>query len=957
MDETRRVELLQMLGLLNADPDPAFDRLTRIAAAVTRSEIAAVSFMDHESQWVRSRVGPVRQRLPLGETFCARALECRALFEVPDATLDERFRTHDIVTGPRAIRSYAGQPIAFEGVALGTLCVMDRAVRTLSPAQHAILADLAGMVEGLLELRHKQRLLGDERRRAVELADALRDSEARLADAQRVAGMGSWERDVQTGAISWSAGLFEIIGANPAQGPLGPCVLRERVLPEDLPRYDAAAARAVGEGLPTREEFRIVRPDGAIRWMNAVCEPVRDAAGRLSRIRGTVQDITARQEQRLALQHSEERYRRIVETAEEGIWTIDAARKTTFVNPKMARMLGYEPEEMIGRHLFEFMDERAREQAALKLERRARGISEQHDFRLQRRDGSDLWTAMSTSPILDERGAYAGSLAMVTDITERRRAETALRQSEARFRSLTALSADWFWELDADFRLKEVVAGESTTKRLGAPRHVGMRPWEAGEDRKGVDAEVWARHRAQLEAHEPFRDFEVKAAGTDGTPQFLSISGEPIFEEGRFAGYRGVGRNMTEQRTAQHAREQLEVQLRESQKMEAIGVLAGGIAHDFNNVVAGILGNVALALQDLPPGHPVADSLEQIRKAGLRGRGLVQQILAFARRQPREVENLELRPLVDECIGLLRATLPAGVQIESVVDPEPLHVLADATQVGQVLMNLCTNAWHALEGPTGRIEIGLRGVVLDAEAARRVSATLPAGRYACLTVHDNGRGMDEETRQRIFEPFFTTKPLGEGTGLGLAVAHGIVAAHGGAVAVDSEEGAGSTFRIYLPRVKGASPAERSMPLAAAHHGRGERVLYVDDDEVMVVMVERLLQRLGYDPVCHNDPAAAIAAVRAHPDDFDVAVTDLNMPGLSGLDVARELSRLRSDLPVIISSGNLPEQLQADARHAGVRALLHKQYTLEELGAVIHWVLAGGQRLGLEPLQAAGGRGG
>jgi PAS domain S-box-containing protein len=882
MEDPRRVELLQMLGLLNADPDPAFDRLTRIAASVTGAEIAMVSFMDAERQWIRSRVGTDCTQAPLSDTFCARALASRALYEVPDATLDAEFAVHSLVAGERAIRSYAGQPITFEGVVLGVLCVMDPQVRTLAPAERAILVDLAGMVEGVLALRHQQRLVGEERRRALELADALRDSEFRLADAQRVARMGSWERDLGSGDIAWSAGFFEILGVDPADGPMGACKLRERVHPDDIARYDAAAVRAVGEGLTTHEEFRVVRPDGSVAWMAAVSEPVRGADGRLARLRGTIQDITVRQEQRLALQRSEERYRRIVETAEEGIWTIDAASVTTFVNPKMARMLGYEPREMIGRSLLDFMDGPARDQAARNVERRAQGISEQHDFRLQRKDGTDLWTAMSTSPILDERGAYAGALAMVTDITERRRAETALRQSEARFRSLTALSADWYWELDADFRLKEVVAGEATTTRLGAPRHLGMRPWESGGDRKGVDAEVWARHRAQLEAHQPFRDFEVRSPGKDGTEQFLSISGEPIFdEEGRFAGYRGVGRNLTEQRSAQRARERLEGQLLEAQKMEAIGVLAGGIAHDFNNVVAGILGNVALALQDLPPGHPGADNLEQIRKAGLRGRRLVQQILAFARRQPREVENLELRPLVDECIGLLRATLPAGVQIESVVEREPLHVLADTTQIGQVLMNLCTNAWHALEGAAGRIEIGLRAVELDAAGARAIAAALQAGRYACLTVRDNGRGMDEDTRTRIFEPFFTTKPVGEGTGLGLAVAHGIVAAHGGAVAVDSEEGAGSTFRIFLPRVDGASAAERPAPLAATHRGRGERVLYVDDDEVMVVMVERLLQRLGYDPVCHSDPSAAVAAVRERPEEFDVAVTDLNMPGLSG----------------------------------------------------------------------------
>jgi len=554
---------------------------------------------------------------------------------------------------------------------------------------------------------------------------------------------------------------------------------------------------------------------------------------------------------------------------------------------------------------------------------------------------------------LDDLAAVAGELlaqrgdqARARERAERDRllaqaTEEGLRRSEARFRSLSALSADWYWELDADLRLVEVVGGPSSRRDIRARSRVGQHPWEDTE--AGVDPEVWARHRAQLEAREPFRDFEIQAdGGPDGVRQVLTISGEPVFDDdGRFMGYRGVGRNVTEQRRARMAREQLEAQLREAQKMEAIGVLAGGIAHDFNNVVAGILGNVALALQDLPPGHASSQSLEQIRKAGLRARGLVQQILAFARRQPREVARCELQPLVEESLDLLRVTLPAGVQLEAELVAEPLHVLADATQVGQVLVNLCTNAWHALEGSRGRIVIGLQAEDLDEAAARRIAAALPAGRYACLSVRDDGRGMTAATRARIFEPFFTTKPVGEGTGLGLSVAHGIVAAHGGAIGVESEEGAGSVFRIYLPRAAEAVADGRPPAPDPAPHGRGERVLYVDDDEVMVVMVERLLQRLGYDVTCHQDPQAALAAVRARPDAFDVAVTDLNMPGLSGLDVAREIARVRCDLPVIISSGNLPDELQDDARQAGVRALLHKQYTLEELGPTIRRALEGG----------------
>ena len=269
-------------------------------------------------------------------------------------------------------------------------------------------------------------------------------------------------------------------------------------------------------------------------------------------------------------------------------------------------------------------------------------------------------------------------------------------------------------------------------------------------------------------------------------------------------------------------------------------------------------------------------------------------------------------------------------------------------------MNLCTNAWHALDGGAGRVRVALEAVHLDADAARQLSTTLAPGRYARITVSDNGRGMSAATRARIFEPFFTTKPVGEGTGLGLAVAHGIVAAHGGAIGVETAEGQGSAFAIHLPRIEPMAGAERPAAIAATQRGRGERVLYIDDDEVIVVMVSHMLERLGYAPTCVSDPLAAIDAVRRDPEGFDVAVTDLNMPLVSGLDVARELARIAPALPVVISSGNIPEQLQSDARAAGVRALLHKQYTLEELGAVIHWVLAGGQRLGMEPLQSVRG---
>ena len=954
-DDIRRLDLLRMLDLLSPDPEPAFDRLSRIAASVTGSEIAMITFIAGDRQFIRSRVGIPASEASAWEGLCICTPDGAELVEICDATRDERFVGKEFA---RAIRSYVGMPVLFDGLAVGTVCVLDSRPRRLSDDQRAILGDLAGMVESLLQSRHKQLLLHQERQRAVELAAALGESE-RLARESAERDRLLWQTSTDVVLTMGEDSLIRF--CNPAILPLlgyRPEDVLGRPLamlqPERLRAAHRHGLERYVESGKRKLDWRAVEVVALHRDGREI--PVEVAFSDMQiggrRIFGAfLRDVSQRVQQQQALQRSEERYRRIVQTAEEGIWMIDAASVTTFVNPKMASMLGYTVQEMLGRPMYDFMDEHARATARENVRRREQGISEQHDFRLARKDGGDLWTAMSTSAAFDDAGHYAGALAMVTDITERRRAEEALRESEERFRSLTVLSSDWYWEHDKEFRLTKVAGGRAYDNSVGLRRVIGQRPWEAASE--GMDPADWDRHRRQLEAHEPFRDFEITHRGADGDLYTVSVSGEPVFDaDGRFTGYRGVGRDITEQRRGQTLRLDLEAQLRESQKMEAIGVLAGGIAHDFNNVLAGILGNVALASQDLPPEHPAAASLEQIRKASLRGRGLVQQILAFARRQPREVASCELRPLVEDCIGLLRSTLPAGVTLEVSLCDEPLFVMADATQVEQVLMNLCTNAWHSLGGRPGRIAVALAGADLNADAARQLGAGLTPGAYARLSVVDDGRGMDAETRARIFEPFFTTKPVGEGTGLGLAVAHGIIAAHGGVIRVQTTQGQGSTFEIYLPRSAGAIRTDRPAPLAVARRGHGERVLYIDDDDVMVVMVERLLQRLGYVATCLQDPAHAVEVVRAAPQAFDVVVTDLNMPGLSGLDVARALQRIRADLPVIISSGNLPDQLQGEARQAGVRALVHKQYTLEELGAVIHWVLAGGQRLGLEPLQTS-----
>lgn len=405
---------------------------------------------------------------------------------------------------------------------------------------------------------------------------------------------------------------------------------------------------------------------------------------------------------------------------------------------------------------------------------------------------------------------------------------------------------------------------------------------------------------------------------------------------------RAVLTDLTQRLAAEAAHQALESQLRESQKMEAIGILAGGIAHDFNNILAAILGNVVLAQQDVGEGHEALISLAQIRQAGVRARGLVQQILAFSRRQPDAPVRLALQPSIQETLALLRATLPAGVDLDAWLGTEPLVVLADATHLQQVVMNLCTNAWQAMPAEGGRIELQLDAVRRGKDASHQLPAGLAAGRWARLRVRDNGCGMDAATRSHMFEPFFTTKPVGSGTGLGLSVVHGIVTSMGGALSVSSEPGQGSCFEVWLPLLDVPQSAPvvpvDTDTLVPATEGPAKHVICVDDNEPMLRMVERWLTRRGYRVSAYADPQVALAAVRAAPLGVDVVVSDFHMPGMSGLALAEALAALRPDLPIVLSSGYVSDELLRNARRCGVREVIYKEDTIDKLGAVLQYLL-------------------
>jgi signal transduction histidine kinase/ActR/RegA family two-component response regulator len=371
-----------------------------------------------------------------------------------------------------------------------------------------------------------------------------------------------------------------------------------------------------------------------------------------------------------------------------------------------------------------------------------------------------------------------------------------------------------------------------------------------------------------------------------------------------------------------------EAQIR-SQKMEALGTLAGGIAHDFNNILLAITGNVKLAREDLPADHEIQQSLAEIAKASHRATELVRRILEFSRQQESQREVIELQPVIQEALKLLRSTLPAMIEIKATLAPDISPVLADSTQIHQIMLNLVTNAAHATGNDGGIIEVTVDAVTVRDELA----TALREGQYARITVSDDGCGMDKNTLERIFDPFFTTKPVGQGTGLGLSVVDGIVKNHDGTITVYSQLGKGTTFRVYLPAATGATPTPEAKRADAAR-GSGERVLYIDDDEAIVFLTTRILERLGYSVTGFTDPEQALERFRGNPADFDIVVTDLSMPNMSGLDLTQALHEARPDIQILMTSGYVRPEDRDRAREHGVRDLILKPNSVEELGQAL-----------------------
>jgi signal transduction histidine kinase/ActR/RegA family two-component response regulator len=396
-----------------------------------------------------------------------------------------------------------------------------------------------------------------------------------------------------------------------------------------------------------------------------------------------------------------------------------------------------------------------------------------------------------------------------------------------------------------------------------------------------------------------------------------------------------IHHDITERKEAEEERERLTAQLHQSQKLEALGTLAGGIAHEFNNILAIILGFADLSHHDVPPQSRLALYIEEIRKAGHRAKDLVQQILTFSHRTDVESTPAKLHLLVQEVLQLLQASLPASIEIRHNTANDVGTVLVNATQFHQVVMHLCTNAEHAMRHTGGVLTLHLDSVEVENPGDADAPHLLP-GSYARLSIQDTGQGIAPEVIDHIFEPFFTTKNTGEGTGMGLAIVHRIVTNHGGAIAVESTPGAGTTFRVYLPRRTGHAGMQVSSPPATLPRGR-RRVLFVDDEAALARVAEAMLTHLGYACRAVNSSREALAIFQAAPHDFDLVITDMTMPGLTGEVLTHELRRLRPDIPIILCTGFSHVMDATKAQAMGIDAFLLKPLVLKDLDLVIRQV--------------------
>jgi PAS domain S-box-containing protein len=628
---------------------------------------------------------------------------------------------------------------------------------------------------------------------------------------------------------------------------------------------------------------------------------------------------------------SEQRLRAAIDSAPSGLLMIDAEGRIVLVNREVERLFGYPREELLGRPVEIIVPERFhgahpgyRAHFTEKPAVRQMGVGRELFGR--RKDGTEVPVEIGLTPLVTDEGLFV--LSSIVDITARRKAEV-------RFRAAVESSPSGMVMVDSDGKI--VLVNREVERLFGYTREELLG--------RSVDTLVPPRFRGAHPGNRAafYRSPHARAMGAgrelfglrkDGTEVPIEIGLNPIeTEEGLFVLSSIV--DISARLDAGRERAQLENQLRQAQKMEAVGTLAGGIAHDFNNILGGILGYAELALAASKDPAQQADLAEVIQGAS-RGRDLVSAILRFSRRQEAVRRPTDLAQVVGDSLRLLRPTLPTTIDVHADLGQGPARVLADPTAVQQVVMNLATNAAHAMERG-GRLEIGLEQFYAR-DSWVRAHPGMQEGAYMVLRVVDTGHGMPPEVRERAFEPFFTTKETGRGSGLGLAMVHGIMREHEGTIELESEVGSGTVIRCLFPSIDDTASPATAAPASDTPRGQGERILFVDDEPSLSRLGSRRLVELGYAPTAVNGAQEALAALER--ESFDLIITDYTMPKMTGIDLTRRLREMGKTMPVILLSG-LAAELDPDAAHAaGIDLILTKPIGALDLALAIQRTLGG-----------------
>ncbi|MCF8033718.1 MAG: PAS domain S-box protein [Desulfarculaceae bacterium] len=683
-----------------------------------------------------------------------------------------------------------------------------------------------------------------------------------------------------------------------------------------------------------RTEKRFIHKNGNIVWCVASNTAIRNDQGGVEYVLSHIYDITARVNYQQDLIRERDLSQKYLDTAGVILLALDKQGRIEMINRKGCEIIGCFTEDLLGQNWIDnFIPEDLRPEIKTIHRNIIAGLAKPHTHEecpIIINNGQQKQVRWFNTALTDSNGNITGTLSSGEDITEYKAAQEAVN----RLATIVESSQDAITGKDIQGIITswndaaERIYGYGAEEAIG--QHISL---IVPEDKHGELEQVLTA----VGRGEAFRIHETVRRRKDGGLVDVSLSVSPVRDDtGQVVGAATIAHVITEMKKARQEKEKLETQLRQTQKMEAIGTLAGGIAHDFNNILAAIMGYSELVLDELPSDSEAAQNLETVITAANRAKDLTYQILSFSRQTEHKQVTLDLEPLIKEILKMLRATLPSTIEIKQNVPAGTGEVMADPVQIHQILMNLCTNAAQAMEKTGGVLSVDLDVVDIDELTANGYVGLAP-GRYQRLRVSDTGVGMDKEVLERIFEPFYTTKEVGKGTGMGLSVVHGIVKNYGGTITVYSEPDQGSNFHVYLPLANGES--EQKQPNLPRELPRGsESILFVDDEPPLVDIGKKTLSRLGYQVRGFTSAQEALEAFKAAPDDFNLLITDYTMPKMTGVQLTREVLAIKPDLPIIMCTGFSERLSSVSSQEIGVTRLAMKPLMPREIARIIGEVL-------------------